>query len=221
MDITALLEEVDGLTAFIDPEFPFAHVAPRQAALAIATIETAAISFDVADENMIPLKILRAKTTTDVSLLTAIKLEDVDLVALILEANEANEANETIVNVNNRLGSLNTEILRLLLDLPLDRGIDPSVNYNFALSYACENGKFENVRLILDALLKRGGTYVAIAMACYNGHTEIVRLLLDLPLERGVHLRNGLKFASEQGHAEIVSMLLDLNRKVGSTSMPL
>jgi len=75
-----------------------------------------------------------------------------------------------------------TEIVRMLLDLPLERGVNPSARFNAPLNYACR-----------------------------NGHTEIVRMLLALPLERGVnpaaHNNAALRLASERGFADICELL--------------
>jgi len=70
-------------------------------------------------------------------------------------------------------------MVRLLLDLPLERGVNPAVNDNQALKNAC---------------------------IC--GFTDIVRLLLDLPLDRGVNNNDAFRSASEIGHTEIVRLLL-------------
>jgi ankyrin repeat protein len=76
-----------------------------------------------------------------------------------------------------------TEIVRLLLDLPLERGVDPSARDNMALRCASENGRTKIVRLLLDLPLERGvnpatNDNYALRKAGYYGHTEIVRLLL-------------------------------------------
>jgi len=118
-----------------------------------------------------------------------------------------------------------TEIVRMLLELPLDRGVDPSANDNDAFIWACRNGHTKIARLLLDLPLERGVNPAAndnypLETACTNGHTEIVRLLLDLPLNRGVNPsacnNDAIRTASINGHTnlygytEIVRLLLEL-----------
>jgi len=84
-----------------------------------------------------------------------------------------------------------TEIVRLLIDLPLNRGVDPGARDKKAFRTACERCHTEIVRLLFDLPLNRGVNPAArdneaLRSACANGHTEIVRMLLDLPLDRGV-----------------------------------
>jgi hypothetical protein len=70
----------------------------------------------------------------------------------------------------------------LLLDLPLERGVNPAAD---------ENGPLRN--------------------ACFWGHTEIVRMLLDLPPEKRVNPvardNEGFRMARARGHTDIVCML--------------
>jgi len=110
-------------------------------------------------------------------------------------------------------------IVRLLLELPLEKGVEPAANDNFALLHASTRAHTEIVRLLLDLPLNRGvdpavGDNSALRSACYQGHTEIVRLLLDLPPERGVNPaadnNAALRTACYQGHTEIVRLLLEL-----------
>jgi ankyrin repeat protein len=77
------------------------------------------------------------------------------------------------------------DVVRLLLDLPLERGVDPAANDNYAFRFACENGQTEIARLLLDLPLERGPTAAdnhALKYARKYGRTDIVRLLL----ERGI-----------------------------------
>lgn len=53
--------------------------------------------------------------------------------------------------------AVDTEAVRVLLELPPERGVDPALDGNAALRLASE-----------------------------NGHTEVVQVRLDLPPERGV-----------------------------------
>jgi ankyrin repeat protein len=159
------------------------------------------------------LNILRAIARSTNGMYDAIQTNDACLVRLMIDHGVVVETRFFIHAC--RLG--HTEIVRLLLDLPLD--CSPAAFDNVALLYACENGHTEIVRLLLDLPLERGvnpSTHdnYALRFASQNGHTEIVRILLDLPLERGVNpSTNGnyaLRFACYWGHTEIVRMLLDL-----------
>ena len=98
------------------------------------------------------LKILRAiaNTRTIPTLETA--AGDVGLIWLLIIETGAN-ANTTF-QLAVKHG--HTDVVRMVLELPLEHGVNPAEHDN-------------------EALLN----------ACHNGHTEIVRLLLDLPLERG------------------------------------
>jgi len=111
-----------------------------------------------------------------------------------------------------------TKIVRLLLDLPLECGVNPAAEDNEAIRGACQRGHTEIVRLLLDLPLECGVNPAAedneaIRGACQRGHTEIVRLLLDLPLERGIDpaaVNNAAIWgASQRGHMEIVRLLLN------------
>lgn len=83
------------------------------------------------------------------------------------------------------------EIVKLLLALPRDRGVDVTAVHNDAVCLACEGGHVEVVKLLLALPLEHGvnpaacGNY-GLRWACANGHLEIVRLLLALPRDRGV-----------------------------------
>jgi len=110
-----------------------------------------------------------------------------------------------------------TEIVRMILDLPLDRGVDPADHDNLPLQYACDNGHTEVARILLDLPEDRGvepsyDDSCVLRNACEHGHTEIVRLLLDLPLgltdARGLdeYIRTEMLInACENGNTEVYS----------------
>ncbi len=84
-----------------------------------------------------------------------------------------------------------TSVVKLLLDLPIERGVDPSVDNNWAIESASINGFYEIVKLLSELGLERGvnpssDNNFTIKHTSANGYTSVVKLLLDLPLERGV-----------------------------------
>jgi len=74
-----------------------------------------------------------------------------------------------------------TENVRLLLELPQERGVNPSALDNAAIRFACQGGHTEIVRLLLD--LERGvdpsaQNNYALRWATSENHANVVRLLL-------------------------------------------
>jgi len=137
---------------------------------------------------IIHLRILRkiASSQIPIALNSAF---DVVSFALLLEADPSADYNEAF-----RLASDNghTEIVRLLLELPLDRCVNPAARDNYAIRLASDNGHTEIVRLLLELPLDRGvnpaaNNNEALWHASLKGQMEIVRMLLQLPLERGVN----------------------------------
>jgi len=127
--------------------------------------------------NNLPLQILRtiAETAESMSLDAAIQANNACLAFLLIEDGETIHDN----SLSDACHKGHTEIVRLLLDLPQERGVNPASNFN-----------------------------AAIRNACFWGHTEIVRMLLALPPERGVDpsaLHNeALRLACYWGYTEIV-----------------
>jgi ankyrin repeat protein len=104
-------------------------------------------------------------------------------------------------------GGGHTEIVRLLLDLPQERGVDPAADDNTSLIDACGNGQMEIVRLLLDLPLDRGiRQYSTYRSKCQRAKGNCL-LLLNLPLERGVNPtaqdNDALRFECRHGHTEI------------------
>jgi ankyrin repeat protein len=118
----------------------------------------------------------------------------------------------------------NIELFRLILQLKEPLGA------NNLLQTACERGKTEFVRMLLDMPLDHNATddtnwghrktnpaaddNSAIKNACRYGHTEIVRMLLALPPECGVNPWTerhacAFWFACNRGYAEIVRLILN------------
>jgi len=110
-----------------------------------------------------------------------------------------------------------TGIVRLLLGLPLYRGVNPAAGDNAALREAAGNGHADTVRLLLDLPAGRGvdpaaGNNAALLRACFEGHTAAVRLLLALPRSRGVDPgadgSYALLWAEASGYTGVVRLLL-------------
>jgi len=157
------------------------------------------------------LKILRAiaKTTMPISLESIIAFGDIGFVCLALETGEI--VDEYVFIDACTRG--HTEIVRLLLDLPWERGVDPSARDNKSLRFASRHGHTEIVRMLLNLPLDRGVNpeayeNEALRVACYRGQTDLVPLLLELEICVDPAASDNWGFHS--GHTEIVRMLLDL-----------
>jgi len=159
---------------------------------------------DTFERKLLSLEVLRAiaQTPAPVSLEDAVKFGDARLVQLLIINDVDNVSIDTFYIACN-LGQ--TEIVRLILDLPQGKSFD----MDDAFQNACYDGHTDIVRLLLDLPLERGLNLAAIDNAalrdaCACGHTDIVRMLLDLPLERGVNpaaLNNrSLRNACFSGH---------------------
>jgi hypothetical protein len=231
-ELTAFLEEVDGLDARIaaTPDLPFAHLAPRYIALARHELESKMAESEANDgvvalrhkvkkscESVDSLGLLRkiVDTTAIISVVDAIHANDISFVSLLIDSGA--EITRQAFPIACEKGQ--TEIVRLLIDLPIERGVNPGANDNAALQRACEKGQTEIVRLLLDLPVERGvnpgaNDNAALQRACEKGQTEIVRLLLDFPVERGVNPgaknNNALGLACNKGHIDIVRLLIDL-----------
>ncbi|KAJ3003556.1 UNVERIFIED_CONTAM: hypothetical protein HDU68_005642, partial [Siphonaria sp. JEL0065] len=88
---------------------------------------------------------------------------------------------------------------------------DPSINHNRALRWACRNGHFETVQLLLGVVvINPGWSEMCISLAAEFGHCEIVRLLLkDSRFDPQERDSAALRLASQNGHDEAVRLLLD------------
>ena len=104
-----------------------------------------------------------------------------------------------------------TYIVRLLLDLPRERGVDPSKGVNSPLRLAYDNDHTDIVCLLLDLPLERGvdpGECNIFRSICVNGQIDIARLLLEHPLRR-MNLTACLRIACETDNSiDIVRLLL-------------
>ena len=93
-----------------------------------------------------------------------------------------------------------TEIVRMILDLLLDRGINPAIYINGAFRIASYSGQTEIVRLLLELPPDRGPAAdeynKALSCACYEGFTQIVRMLLEL--DRGAVGKRGGSWCKKQ-----------------------
>ena len=76
------------------------------------------------------------------------------------------------------------EVVKLLLNLPAERGVDPSADYNYAIQFSSENGHLDVVKLLLKLPSERGvdptvNNNWAIRLAIQNGHLEVVKVLKE------------------------------------------
>ncbi|KAI8891971.1 hypothetical protein BC833DRAFT_612927, partial [Globomyces pollinis-pini] len=91
------------------------------------------------------------------------------------------------------------DIVKVLLE---DARTDPTVNFNFSIGLASENGYTEIVKILLkDERVVPSANYDhAIRWASKNGHTDVVETLLkDGRVNPSVHDNFSIKFASERG----------------------
>jgi len=97
------------------------------------------------------------------------------------------------------------------IKLALEKGVDPSVNNNYAIEIAAINGHTEIVKLLLtdERVDPSDENNFAIIYASENGHTEIVKLLLnDKRVDPSANNNYAIIYASENGHIDIVRLLL-------------
>ena len=100
------------------------------------------------------------------------------------------------------------EVVRKLLE---DPRVDPTVNDNWAIQVASDNGHLEVVRLLLadPRVDPSADDNWAIRQASENDHLEVVRLLLADPrVDPSVDDNWVIRQASENGQTEIVRLLL-------------
>jgi len=199
-----LLEEIDGLVAFIEanPQFPYAHLAHHQAAVAKHAVETALV--DTGDVSTIfSLEILRtiAETTTRIPSNTII--HNGGLLWLMLETGDTFDANRTFLDACR----YNYEhIVRLILNCIID--ISALKN---GLWWACKNGHKDIVILLLETKSEVYSPIIrnnSFLQACYHGHVHIVRLFLES--ERNLAVNDALNDACRMGQMDIVRLLLDM-----------
>ena len=102
----------------------------------------------------------------------------------------------------------------------LDSGADVNHGdfYISSLYFACDNGNFDIVKLLLDhdALIHSRD----LRVACEYNHLEVVSLLLargaNVNAQCGVHGNTPLTAALREGHLEITSLLLDRGADVNA-----
>ena len=88
--------------------------------------------------------------------------------------------------------------------------IDPSIQNNYAIRYAAENGYPDVVELLLkDSRVDPSAHYNwAIRWAALNGHKDVVELLLRINTVDPFAEDNwAIKWAAEYGHKDIVEVL--------------
>lgn len=85
----------------------------------------------------------------------------------------------------------NVKVVKILCELPLERGVVPSANDNELLRKACACDEYDIVEYLLSLDLSRGidpsvNNNECLIRACEEAEPYTIKLLLDLPLERGV-----------------------------------
>lgn len=116
------------------------------------------------------------------------------------------------------------DAVRLLCELPEERGVDPAASDNRALEEAIEIGRLDIVRYLCELPTSRGvnpgglDSY-ALQLAVSKGHLHIVRYLCELPANRGVDAgacdNCALQDAVELGRLDIVQYLCGLPTRRG------
>jgi ankyrin repeat protein len=102
-----------------------------------------------------------------------------------------------------------------VISLLKDPRIDPSVEDNFAIRYASQNGYKAIVEILLkDNRVKPEDQHnYAIRWASTNGHKEIVEILLkDSRVNPADKSNYAIRYATMNGHKEIVKILLQDHR---------
>ena len=108
----------------------------------------------------------------------------------------------------------------------IEKGFDPSVNDNFAIRFASQNGHTKVVKVLLDdpRVDPSADNNWAIRFASENGHIEVVKLLLERSIfnigfrsaamvDPSAKNNYAIRWASSNGHCEVVKLLLN-NPKV-------
>jgi ankyrin repeat protein len=113
------------------------------------------------------------------------------------------------------------EMLEVLLDSKLH--IDIHRNDEAAFHTACQNGKTEVVKTLLDPARQLNIDVHAdyedgFRRACREGHLDVVKVLLDPERQLNIDVHaldeDGFIYACSRGHVEIVKLLLDPERKL-------
>lgn len=111
-----------------------------------------------------------------------------------------------------------TDIVELLLSLPILSGVNPSVGGGMPLILACEGGNADIVKLLLDLPTNRGVIpsvhgNLAFKRAIGSGNLDVVKVLLDLPPDRLRLYANDndlFRFACEIRNIKVAKLLTDL-----------
>ena len=119
-----------------------------------------------------------------------------------------------------------TEIVKLLLQLPKEKGIDPNARDGLdmtPLHWAVENGHTQIVELLLQHGADPNATNTVLHLAAYKGHTQIVKLLLQHGADPNATNKvfKALRLAAQEGHAQIVKLLLQHGADVNATNTAL
>ena len=105
------------------------------------------------------------------------------------------------------------QVVKLLLSLPSERGVDPTADNNYAIRCASHNGHLDVVKLLLTypKVDPTADDNYAIQWASHNGHLEVAKLLLTLPkVDPSADDNYAIRSSSRMGHLEVVKLLLTL-----------
>ena len=100
----------------------------------------------------------------------------------------------------------------------IDKGIDPSVNRNYAIREASRNGYSDIVALLLATNLVDPGARnnEPLILAINHGHTEVVKLLLPFTsLDPQRRAYRAVLNARLKGHQDILALLKNNPRHDG------
>jgi len=103
----------------------------------------------------------------------------------------------------------------------LNKGIDPTIDNNYSIRMASENGHTDVVKLLLqdERVDPSDDSNYAIRMSSENGHTGVVKLLLqDERVDPSAYNGRAIRMSSENGHIGVVKLLLQDQRVDPSTT---
>jgi sulfur relay (sulfurtransferase) DsrC/TusE family protein len=115
-------------------------------------------------------------------------------------------------------------VVKYLMSLPKEYGIDPAAENNYAIRYASENGHLSVVKYLIGLpkeykIDPAARDNYAIRYASANGHLDVVKYLISLPKEYKIDpaAKNNIaiRLASQNGHLEVVKYLIGLPKEYG------
>jgi len=159
----------------------------------------------------------------DTPLLMAIRWEDLELVKLLVlwgaTVDACNRKGTTALASASDTGY--TDMVEFLIECGADVNAKQIDDHFTPLLYACQSGRLETARLLLDrgALVDAHSIYCATPLmwAASQGHTELCSLLIERGADVNAYCIRGitpLMMAAEAGKADIVELLLTFGVKI-------